>query len=248
MPRIYTKREIRILREGGKKLAQIVEILVSKIKTGVSEIEIDRLAYDLITKTGGEPSFLKHDGFPASICISVNDEVVHSAPTMYRFREGDIVGIDIGLKFKGLHTDMALTVVIGKSDKKTEDFVNTARDALIVAIKAVKPGNTTGDIGQAIENLVEKRGYSVVRELSGHGVGRELHEEPTIPNFGVKGKGEILKPGMVLAIEPIINFGGREVETEVNGWRVKTKDKSLSAHFEHTVLITSSANEILTKK
>lgn len=247
MPRIYTKKDIQILKEGGKKLAQIVSFLAGKVKKNNTPVQIDKLAYDLMTKTGGKPSFLNHDGFPASTCISINDEVVHSAPSKRKLKNGDIVGIDAGLYYKGLHTDMAVTVAVGQINSKTEQFINTTKQALDKAIEMAKPGNTTGDLGNAIQEVVEKKGYSVVRELSGHGVGFELHEKPSIPNFGKKGEGVALKSGMVIAIEPIINMGGREVETAVDGWRIQTKDSSLSAHFEHTVLITNNEPEILTK-
>lgn len=246
MARIYQKREIRILKKGGKKLAHIVEIIKNEVKKGRSALEIDQLVFDLIVKEGGSPSFLHHDGFPASTCISINEEVVHGIPNKRKFQEGDVVGIDVGLLYMGFHTDMAVTVVVGKADKRTLDFVDTARYALTAAIKIAKPGKTTGDIGQAIQEIVEKRGYSVVRELSGHGVGKRLHEKPSVPNFGGKERGMTLKPGMVLAIEPIINLGDREVETAIDGWRIKTKDNSLSAHFEHTIVITKKGNEILT--
>jgi methionyl aminopeptidase len=168
-------------------------------------------------KAKGKPSFLNHDGFPASICISINDEVVHSAPTERKFEEGDIVGIDAGLFYKGLHTDMAITIPVGQISQNTSDFLETAKKSLYLAIMVSLPGNTVGHIGEIIQNYVEKKGYSVVHELSGHGVGENLHEEPTIPNFGVKGDGEELVPGMVIAIEPIINMGRREVETAIDG-------------------------------
>lgn len=246
MPKIYSKKEIQILKEGGKKLAQIVGVLVKNIKEGHTSAKIDELAYKLMAEAGGRPSFLNHDGFPASTCISINEEVVHSAPSNRKFINGDIVGIDAGLFYKGLHTDMAVTIPVGKIDNKTRFFVNTAKEALAHAIKLARPGNTTGHLGEIIQKFVEKRGFSVVRELSGHGVGLELHEEPSIPNFGRKGEGEELKPGMVIAIEPIINMGGREVETAIDGWKVITKDSSLSAHFEHTIVITEKGSQILT--
>lgn len=246
MPRIYTKKEIRILKEGGKKLARIVRFLARNIKKNNTPMQVDKLTYDLMIKAGGKPSFLNHDGFPASTCISINEEVVHSAPSKRKFKNGDIVGIDAGLFYRGFHTDMAVTVPVGKIDNKTRLFLDTAKEALNKAIELAKPGNTTGHLGEVIQKLVEKGGFSVVRELSGHGVGSDLHEEPTIPNFGKQGSGEPLKPGMVIAIEPIINMGGQEVETAIDGWRVKTKDKSISAHFEHTIVITKNGNQILT--
>lgn len=244
---IYQKKEIEILREGGRRLAKIVKTIAREIKAGRSGLEIEKLCFDLMLKAEARPSFLNHDGFPASLCISINDEVVHSVPSARRFKEGDVVGLDAGLNYQGFHTDMAETVIVGKVENKIRDFVQTANDALKAGIRVARPGGTIGDIGQAIQGLVEKRGFSVVKELSGHGIGRELHEEPSIPNFGISGRGEELKPGMVIAIEPIINMGRREIETSIDGWKVKTKDKSLSAHFEHTVLITSNEPEILTR-
>jgi methionyl aminopeptidase len=246
MARIYSKNEIQILRACGKRLASVVNALKDRLKAGVRSIEIEELTRSLMAKTGGVPSFLNYEGFPAATCISVNDEVVHCAPTNYRFREGDIVGLDVGLKYKGLHTDMAVTVPVGRVNQKTKKFIGVARRALDEAIEKARPGNKVGDISHAIQKIIERGGYSVVKELSGHGVGKELHEEPTIPNYGRSGEGEILKEGMVLAIEPIINMGSREVETAVDGWKIKTQDQSLSAHFEHTILIGRKKAEILT--
>lgn len=246
MAKIYNKKEIENLREGGRRLAAVVRTITQKIKAGKTGLEIDKFAFDLMGKNGGRPSFLNHDGFPASICLSINEEVVHSVPSKRKFKGGDLVGLDAGLFFKGLHTDMAVTVVVGKIDQKITRFVKTAEEALKIALKQALPGKTTGDIGWAIQEFVEKQGYNVVKELSGHGVGYQLHEKPIIPNFGKRGQGARLFPGMVIAIEPIINLGEREIETTIDGWGVKTKDKSLSAHFEHTVLITENGSEILT--
>ena len=246
MARIYNKIEIEKLREGGRRLASVVKAITQRIKAGSTGLETDKFDFDLMAKNGGRPSFLHHDGFPASICLSINEEVVHGVPSRRKFNDGDLVGLDAGLFFKGLHTDMAVTVAVGKIDKKINKFLKTAKKALEIAIKQAIPGKTTGDVGSAIQEFVEKQGYNVVKELSGHGVGYQLHEKPAIPNFGKKGAGKKLFPGMIVALEPIINLGGREIETGIDGWGVKTKDKSLSAHFEHTVLITENGNEILT--
>ncbi|TSC92251.1 MAG: methionyl aminopeptidase [Candidatus Berkelbacteria bacterium Licking1014_96] len=246
MAKIYNKKEIEILREGGRRLASVVKAIKLEIKAGSTGLEIDELAFNLMREIGGRPSFLHHDGFPASICLSINEEVVHSVPSKRKFEDGDLVGIDAGLFFRGLHTDMAATVAVGRIDQKIKRFVKTAKKTLEIAIKQALPGKTTGDIGFAIQDFVEKQGFSVVKELSGHGVGHQLHEKPIIPNFGKKGKGTRLLPGMVIAIEPIINLSGREIETAIDGWRVMTKDGSPSAHFEHTILITKNGNEILT--
>lgn len=246
MIKFYSQEEIKILREGGRKLASIVKELSLKIKPNIEAQEIDALANELMKKAGGAPSFLGHDGFPASICLSINDEVVHGIPGKEKFKLKDVVGIDAGLLFRGLHTDMAITVPVGEVGAKIAHFLETAKKALFLGIEAAKPDNSIGHISEAIQKYVEKNGYSIVKELTGHGVGRELHEEPQIPNFGKREEGEILKPGMVIAIEPIINFGRREVETDIDGWKVKTRDQSISAHFEHTVLITKNGNEVLT--
>lgn len=246
MARIYNRKEIEILREGGSRLASVVEAIKQRIKPGRTGLEIEKIAFDLMKKNGGRPSFLNHDGFPASICLSINEEVVHSVPSERKFKSGDLVGIDAGLFFRGMHTDMAVTVSVGKIDQEIAEFLKTAEEALKIGIKQARPGKTVGDIGSAIQEFVEEQDYSIAKELSGHGVGYKLHEKPIIPNFGKKGRGERLKSGMVIAIEPIINMGGREIETSIDGWQVKTKDGSLSAHFEHTVLITQKGNEILT--
>lgn len=243
---IYSEKDVLILKKGGRRLAKIIRILETELRVGISGKYIDELTRTLMVKSGGRPSFLNYEGYPASICLSINDEVVHSIPDSRRFKNGDLVGIDAGLYYQGMHTDMAVTKIIGYSNKETKHFTATAKKALGLAIREAKPGNSVGHISQAIQNFVEKNGYNVVREMNGHGIGRRLHEEPIVPNCGVKGTGQVLKKGMVMAIEPIINMGGREIETSIDGWGVKTKDKSLSAHFEHTIVITDGGSEILT--
>lgn len=247
MIRIYNQEEIEILREGGKRLAQIVKALAKEIRANKTGKEVDDFARDLFKKSGGKPSFLNYQGFPAAVCISVNNEVVHTAPMDGRFKDGDIVGLDVGMNYGGYHTDMAITLPVGKIDNKTAGFVMTAKAALGSAIKVCKPKATTGDVGYVVQNFVEKKGYSVVRELAGHGVGKKLHMDPSVPNYGKKGSGITLKKGMILAIEPIINMGKADIISEKKKHCIRTKDNSLSAHFEHTVLITEKGAEILTQ-
>ncbi|MCU0660246.1 MAG: type I methionyl aminopeptidase [Candidatus Pacebacteria bacterium] len=250
---IKTKKEIDILREGGKRLSAILHTVALKALPGVSEKELDQYAEELVRKGGDEPAFLHYqpDGadspFPASLCVSVNNEVVHGIPTKDRvLKDGDIVSIDLGLKHKGMFTDMAITVPVGKVTKTDRELLKATKDALLTGIAEALPGKRTGDIGHAIEKFVGKR-YGIVRILSGHGVGRAIHEDPYIPNFGKKGTGEVLRPGMVVAIEPMLNLGTHDVVLDRDQWTIKTADGKRSAHFEHTVLITENGPEILTE-
>ncbi len=252
---IKTKEEIEILREGGRRLATILHKVKEKVAPGISTKELDDYALKLIRDGGDEPAFLNYrpEGanfpFPASLCVSVNDEVVHGIPSEERIlKEGDIVSIDLGLKHKGLFTDMALTVPVGKIGIGSQKLLETTEKALEVGINAAEAGNTTGDIGHAIESFVHAKGeYGIVEVLSGHGVGKRIHEDPYIPNFGKKGKGEKLVPGMVIALEPMINNGTKNVTMDDDGYTFRTADGKKSAHFEHTILITSGEPEILTK-
>lgn len=253
VPIIKTKKEIEILREGGKRLSAILHAVAAKVAPGVTEKELDRYAEELIRKGGDEPAFLHYqpDGadfpYPASLCVSVNNEVVHGIPDKDRvLKDGDIVSIDLGLKHKGMFTDMAMTVPVGKVSKTDRELLQTTKDALLTGIAEALPGKRTGDIGHAIEKFVHKR-YGIVRILSGHGVGRAIHEDPYIPNFGKKGTGELLAPGMVVAIEPMLNLGTHDVVLDRDQWTIKTADGKRSAHFEHTVLITENGPEILTE-
>ncbi len=249
---IKTPNEIEILREGGKRLAFILNEVAKKVKPGVSTLELDQYALKLIKDGGDEPAFLgyKPDGapypYPASLCTSVNDEVVHCVPEEGRIlKEGDIVSIDLGLKHKGLFTDHAMTVSVGKTDKESLHLMETTRRALLAGVEAARAGNHAGDIGFAIQDFVKPFGYGIVKELAGHGVGRKIHEDPYIPNYGSRGKGAKLVPGMVIAIEPMLNLGKPDILFE-DGYAVRTKDGKKSAHFEHTILITEREPEILT--
>lgn len=249
---IKTKEEIEILREGGRRLASILAKVGEKVAPGVTTAELDKYAYDLIKEGGDEPAFLNYKpegqtrSFPASLCTSVNNEVVHGIPSPNKvLKDGDIISIDLGIKHKGMFTDHAITLPVGKASKESSILLETTHEALLVGIEAAKNGNTVGDIGHAIEQFVNRR-YGIVRELSGHGVGKKIHEDPYIPNFGKRGKGEKLVPGMVIAIEPMLNIGKADIITLSDGYTIKTADGSRSAHFEHTVLITEGDAEILT--
>lgn len=249
---IKTKEEIAVLREGGHRLASILAKVGEKITPGVTTKELDEYAYKLIKEGGDEPAFLNYKpegqtrAYPASLCTSVNNEVVHGIPSANKIlKDGDIISIDLGLKHKGLFTDHAVTVPVGKVNKASQELLEVTHEALLVGIEAAKNGNTVGDIGHAIEQFVNRK-YGIVRELSGHGVGKKIHEDPYVPNFGKAGKGEKLVPGMVIAIEPMLNIGKSDIITLSDGYTIKTADGSRSAHFEHTVLITEGDAEILT--
>ncbi len=249
---IKTKEEIDILRVGGKRLASILAKVAKKVAPGVTTKELDLYAYTLIKEMGDEPAFLNYKpegqskAFPASLCTSVNNEIVHGIPGDEKvLKEGDIIAIDLGLKHKGLFTDHAITVPVGKVPKASQVLMQKTKEALCVGIEQAKAGNTVGDIGYAIEKFVGGK-YGIVRELSGHGVGKKIHEDPYIPNYGKRGKGQKLIPGMVVAIEPMLNIGKASILTTSDGYTIKTADGTRSAHFEHTVLITEGEPEILT--
>lgn len=248
MALIKSKDEIFLLREGGKILATILKELSEFTKPGMSTMDIEDQAQKLFKTSGGTPSFQNYEGFPAATCLSVNDEIVHGIPRKDKIlKNGDIIGIDVGLKYKGMFTDTAVTIPVGNINKECQALLDTTREALNIAISKAKPGNFIGDIGQAVQIYVEKRGYSVVRSLVGHGVGHAVHEEPRIPNFGQSRTGMLIKEGMVLALEPMVNIGKYDVITKPDSWTIATEDGSLSAHFEHTIVITKKGAEILTK-
>lgn len=252
---IKTKEEIEIIREGGKHLAIVLNKVRDIVAPGVSTKELDIYSEKLIREMGDEPAFLNYrpagarTPFPASLCVSVNDEVVHGIPKKDRIlKEGDIVSIDLGVKHRGLFTDMAMTVPVGKITGDIQKLLEVTEQALRVGIKAANGGNTVGDIGHAIQSYVESQGrYGIVEVLAGHGVGKKIHEDPFIPNFGKAGKGEKLVPGMVVALEPMLNIGTKNVTIDDDDWTFRTADKKKSAHFEHTILITDGEAELLTK-
>jgi methionyl aminopeptidase len=250
---IKTPEEIEILREGGKILAEILAKVAEKVQPGISTWELDQYAYKLIREHDGDPAFLDYrpEGhqkpYPASLCSSVNSEIVHGIPKRgIILKEGDIISIDLGIKHKGLFTDHAMTVPVGTISKRDQALIDDTREALEIGIWAARGGATTGDIGHAIESFVHKR-YGIVRELSGHGVGKKIHEDPYIPNYGKAGRGAKLVPGMVVAIEPMLTNGNPNIYVADDGYTVKTVDGSRAAHFEHTILITEGDAEILTK-
>ncbi|MFA6909472.1 MAG: type I methionyl aminopeptidase [Patescibacteria group bacterium] len=242
-----TPDEIRLMREGGKILAQALHTVAKLAVPGADVGELDEQAIALLEKQGAKSAFKGYEGFPAGLCVSINSEVVHGIPVHGRvLKEGDIVGLDFGALYKGWYTDMALTVSVGKIGRKEKKLIEVTREALERGIRMVKPGNTIGDIGSTIQKYVEKKGFSVVRSLVGHGIGRHIHEDPQVPNFGAKGTGERLEAGMTIAIEPMVNAGEYPVRTLDDGWTIVTEDGSRSAHFEHTVAVTERGYEILT--
>ncbi|MEK7607484.1 MAG: type I methionyl aminopeptidase [Patescibacteria group bacterium] len=253
--RIKTQKDIEILRQGGRRHAFILNEVAKAVAPGVSTRNLDNLAAQLIREGGDRAAFLGYKPYgakrtyPASLCVSVNDAVVHGIPNemMYILKEGDIVSLDLGLEHRGLITDMAVTVPVGKIDVKAKKLIKVTKDALALAIKSAKPGATTGDIGEVIESFVVPFGFGIVEELAGHGVGYSVHEDPYIPNYGKAGEGEPLVPGMVIAIEPIINEGTKKIKLDRDGYTYRTVDGKRSAHFEHTVVITEKNCEILTK-
>lgn len=253
---IKTKEEIDIIREGCKNLAIVLYKVADKVAPGVSTKDLDTYAEQFIRELGDTPAFLNYrpegasSPFPASLCVSVNDEVVHGIPNKNKIlKEGDIVSIDLGTKHKGLFTDMAITVPVGKVSPENLKLLEITKKALQVGIDAAQGGNTVGDIGYAIESFIraQERKYGIVEVLSGHGVGKAIHEDPYIPNFGKKGKGAKLVPGMIVALEPMINLGTKNVTIDDDDWTFRTADRKNSAHFEHTILITEGDAEILTK-
>ncbi len=263
MVTIKTKKEIEILYKGGKILANIIQKLADEVKPGVTTGHLEQMTGELIKQAGGHPSFKgyksRHDikPFPTALCTSINDEVVHApAIPSRRLKRGDIIGIDVGMEYpygrdkKGYYTDMAVTVAVGSVSKEVKQLIKVTEKSLRLGIKQVRPGNTLSDIGQAIESYVEPLGFKVVRDLVGHGVGYDVHEDPHVPNFAIKGEdfdNIVLKPGMVLAIEPMVNLGGHGVVGGQDGFNIRTADKSLSAQFELTVAVIDSGHIILTK-
>jgi methionyl aminopeptidase len=249
---VKTPEEIKILREGGKILASVLRHVAEIAAPGIVTIKLDALAERLIREAGGEPSFKNYKTiddkipYPASLCVSINDEIVHGIPKEREFKKGDIVGLDLGMKYKNLYTDMAITVPVGDISDDAKKIIKVTKECLDEGIKVVKEGVCIGDIGFAIQRCAEKNGFNVVKELVGHGVGYKAHEEPEVPNFGRKGHGEVLKEGMVLALEPMLTAGKADIFLDKDFWAWKTKDGSLSAHFEHTIVVAKTGAEILT--
>jgi len=243
---IKSPEEIEVMREAGHIVAETLLKLSEAIEPGIATAQLNSLAERCIRKYKAQPAFLGYHGFPASICASLNEEVVHGIPGLRRLKNGDIVSIDVGVYYKGYYGDAAMTFPVGEVSPLAMRLLTIARGALYESIKEACPGNRLYDISYAIQSYVESRGFSVVRNYVGHGIGSKMHEEPQVPNFGHPGRGPVLEAGMVLAIEPMVNAGGWEVETLNDNWTVVTKDRSLSAHFEHTVAIQDHGPEILT--
>lgn len=245
---LKTRREIELMREAGRVSAEALKRAGEAVEPGVSTYEIDKIAYDYIKSQGAVPSFLNYNGFPATACISINSEVIHGIPDhRHIIREGDIVSLDLGAVVNGYHGDNAATFAAGKISEAAQRLCDTTREALYLGLSKAVAGNRLGDIGSAICDYCVGRGYGVVREYTGHGVGTHLHEDPSVPNYGKPGKGARLVPGMTIAIEPMINEGTEEVRVLRNDWTVVTADGKLSAHFEHTVAITDGECLILTQ-
>ena len=246
---LKTTRELTLMKEACRISAGALRVAGEAVKPGVSTWEIDQIAYEYIKSQGAEPNFLHLYGFPATACISINDEIIHGIPSKERIlKEGDIVSIDLGAKIHGYNGDNAATFACGKISEQAQRLMDTTKESLYKAIEMAVPGNKIGDIASAVQVYCEQRGYGVVREYTGHGVGRELHEDPSVPNYGKAGRGVRLLPGMTLAIEPMINEGTAAIRQMPDGWTVKTADHKLSAHFEHTVAITNDGPVILTKE
>jgi len=243
---IKTKEEIAVMREGGKILAKITKELEKMVEPGITTKELNRAAQALVLKSGGKCSFLGHQGYPACLCASVNEEIVHALPSARILREGDIVSLDIGILYKGFHTDMAVTVPCGKVSPETSRLIRVTKKALKRGIKKVGPGNTFGDISNTIQRYIEDQGFSVVKNLCGHGIGKELHEDPEILNYGTRHSGPEIKPGMVFCLEPMVAVGAGEIKKSKDGFGYATQDGSLSCHFEHTIVATKNGAKVLT--
>ena len=251
---IKNEEEIAILREGGKRLAFIMNEIVKAVKPGISTVELDKLAYTLAIEGGDKPSFLHYKpvgvkkAYPASLCVSINDEIVHGIPNENPkiLKEGDIVSLDMGLNHKGFFTDSAITVGVGEVDEEGKNLIENTKKSLYEGISAVKENKHVRDISYAIERFVRPKHLGIVEELCGHGVGYKVHEDPYIPNFCLENKGEKLKAGMVLAIEPMLNEGTKHITLDADGWTYRTADGKRSAHFEHTIVVTKDGAEILT--
>lgn len=245
---IKSDREIELMKEAGRLVGETHKYLKQFIKEGITTIELDKLAEDFIRKNGGIPTEKGYEGYPASICASVNDEVVHGIPGKRKLKNGDIITIDMVISYKGYQADSAWTYAVGEISKEKKYLMEHTEKALYEGLKQVKPGNRLGDVSHAIQEYAESHNLSVVRELSGHGIGTEMHEDPDIPNYGKKGTGIVLKKGMTLAIEPMLNLGKRDIAILNDDWTIVTLDGSDSAHYEHTVVVTKDGYEIITKR
>ncbi len=243
---LKTSREIGLMRQAGRISSRALKLAGEAVEPGISTAEIDRIARKYIESQGAKPSFLGYEGYPATACISVNDQVIHGIPGHRILKQGDIVSIDVGAFLEGFHGDNAWTFACGDVSREAQDLMDATREGLFAGIAQALAGHRIGDIGSAVQEYVEARGYSVVRQFVGHGVGASMHEAPEVPNFGTPGRGVRLLPGMTIAIEPMVNAGTKDVVVQKDGWTTVTADGKLSAHFEHTIAVTSNGPVILT--
>jgi|SRR5690554_838899 len=246
---IKTPREIEIMKEAGDILAQTHELIKEHIKPGITTAKLDKLAEEFITSKGAIPSFKGYNGFKGSICTSINEVVVHGIPSKKAvLKNGDIISIDIGVYYKGYHADAAITHPVGNINDKVKQLLKVTEEALYEGLKEAKPGNHLSNISHRIEQFIKPHGYGIVEEFTGHGIGKDLHEDPYVPNFGEPNQGPILKEGMTFCVEPMVNMGTKEVKILRDNWTTVTIDRKYSAHFEHTIAITKDGYEIITKK
>lgn len=243
---IKSDEEIAIMRQAGRIVAEVLAILREAVRPGVVELELDRIVRREFARRGCEPTFLGYHGYPATVCVSVNDEIVHGIPGKRVIQEGDIVSIDLGATYRGFVADAAITVGVGRISPEAEKLIRVTEEALWAGIRAARPGRRLGEISHAIESTIAPHGFGIVREYVGHGVGREMHEEPQVPNYGPPDRGPVLKKGMVLALEPMVTLGDWRTKRHNDNWTVSTLDGSLAAHFEHTIAITDGDAEVLT--
>ena len=244
---IKTPQEIQIMAEGGKILATVLKEVATMAVPGITTLELDRAAERLILSHGAKPAFKGYEKFPYSLCASVNNIIVHGFPSDYVLKNGDIVGLDLGVKWKGYNTDMAVTVAVGEISFEARRLLQATKKALRLGIKKARAGITTGDIGNTIQRFLEDQGFGVVRDLCGHGIGKEVHEDPKIPNYGQRHKGSALKEGMVICIEPMVTIGDWQIKRAKDNYGFSTRDGSLAAHFEHTLAITKDGCKVLTE-
>ena len=242
---LKTSGEIELMDEANRIVHQVLDMIETRVAPGITTLELDGEAEAMIRESGGVPGFLNYRGFPATLCTALNDVIVHGIPNEEPLSEGDILGIDCGVLYKGYYGDAARTYRVGAVAEQGNRLLDATRNSLLKAVETVRPGGRVSDIGHAVQSYVESQGFSVVREFVGHGVGLALHEEPQVPNYGRPGRGPKLKPGMVLAIEPMVNQGGPEVKMDADGWTARTADGSLSAHFEYSVAVTNEGAKIL---
>jgi len=246
MVTIKSEREIKLMKHAGQILGNTLKLLEESVKPGITTAELDKIAYEYIKSNDSIPSFKGYNGFPASICASVNNEVVHGIPDNRVLREGDIIGIDAGVCYGGYHADAARTFGVGEISPAAKKLIEVTKESFFKGIEKAKHGARIGDISAAVQTFVEGNGYSVVRDLIGHGIGSSLHEEPDVPNYGTAGRGMRLIKGMTIAVEPMVNVGGYEIRLLKNGWTYVTKDNTLSAHYENTIVITDSGCDVIT--